>query len=130
MQLASLADGGKSGFTLAFREPEQAQLDERYPIALMAAPRAYSGGEWARGSKLLAHVPPAHVILSMADAQRLGIGMGEQVQIEAPGGTITLPAQIDAGLAEGLALLPTVRGAEAPALLGGTVTRVAINKAE
>jgi NADH-quinone oxidoreductase subunit G len=130
VQLASLADGGKSGFTLAFREPESPPADERYPIALMAAPRAYSGGEWARGSKLLAHVPPAHVILSVADAQRLGVGMGEQVQIRSAGGALTLPAQIDAGLAEGLALLPLVRGAEAPALLSGGVTRVAVSKAE
>src|SRR5262249_36193127 len=111
-------------------EPESQMPEERHPIALMAAPRAYSGGEWARGSKLLAHTPQAHIILSLADAQRLGVGMGEQMQITSVGGTITLPAQVDAGLAEGLALLPLVRGAEAPGLLTGGVTRVAVSKAE
>jgi NADH-quinone oxidoreductase subunit G len=128
VQLASLADNASSKFTLAFRDLESQAADERYPIALMAAPRAYSGGEWARGSMLQSHTPPAHIILSLADARTLGVGMGEQVQVISAAGTITLPAQVDAGLAEGLALLPLVRGAEAPGLLAGGVTRVAVSK--
>jgi predicted molibdopterin-dependent oxidoreductase YjgC len=97
---------------------------------LMAAVRLYSGGEWARGSKLQAHTPPAHVILSLADAQRIGVGMGEAVQITSAAGTLELPAQIDAGLAAGLALLPLVRGVAAPTIIDGGVTRVAVSKAE
>jgi NADH-quinone oxidoreductase subunit G len=130
VQLPSLADGGKSGFTLAFREPESQPADARYPIALMTPVRAYSGGEWSRGSRLQTHVPPAHVILSLADAQRLGVGMGETVQVMSPAGTLALPAQIDSGLAEGLALLPLVRGADASALVTGGVTWVAVSKVE
>jgi NADH-quinone oxidoreductase subunit G len=130
IQLPSLADSSANKFTLTFRDPEIQAADDRYPIALMAAPRAYSGGEWARGSKLQSHAPPAHVILSLADARRLGVGMGEQVLIKSASGAIELPAQVDAGLAEGLALMPLVRGAEAPGLLSGGVTRVAVSKAE
>jgi NADH-quinone oxidoreductase subunit G len=130
VQLASLADTATNKFSLTFSEPENPAADERYPIVLMAAPRAYSGGEWARGSKLQSHIPPAHVILSLADARRLGVGMGEKVRISSAGSAIELPAQVDAGLAEGLALLPLVRGAEAPGLLSGGVTRVAVSKAE
>jgi NADH-quinone oxidoreductase subunit G len=130
VQLAPLADSATNKFALAFPNPDSPAADERYPVALMAAPRAYNGGEWARGSKLQSHIPPAHIILSFADAQRLGVGMGEKVQITSAGGAIELPAQVDAGLAEGLALLPLVRGAEAPGLLAGGVTRVAVSKAE
>jgi NADH-quinone oxidoreductase subunit G len=96
----------------------------------MTAVRLYSGGEWARGSKLQPHTPPAHVILSAADAQRLGVGMGERVRVRSAAGEVELPAQVDAGLAEGLALLPLVRGAEAPAVVMGGLTRVAVSKAE
>jgi NADH-quinone oxidoreductase subunit G len=130
VQLAAQADNATNKFALAFRDSDSPAADERYPVALMAAPRAYSGGEWARGSKLQSHIPPAHIILSFADAQRLGVGMGEKVQITSAGGAIELPAQVDAGLAEGLALLPLVRGAEAPGLLAGGVTRVAVSKVE
>jgi NADH-quinone oxidoreductase subunit G len=129
VQLPSLADSGKSGFTLVFREPESPTTDERYPIILMTPVRSYSSGEWVRGSKLQSHIPPAHVILSLADAQRLGVGMGETVQISSAAGTLALPAQVDAGLAEGLALLPLVRGA-APSLVAGGLTRVAVSKVE
>jgi NADH-quinone oxidoreductase subunit G len=130
VQLAALADNATTKFTLAFRDPDSPASDERYPIALMVAPRAYTGGEWARGSKLQSHTPPAHIILSLADAQRLGVGMGEKVQIASAGGVIELPAQVDAGLAEGLALLPLVRGASAPGLLAVGITRVAVSKTE
>ncbi|MFL5805770.1 MAG: NADH-quinone oxidoreductase subunit NuoG, partial [Roseiflexaceae bacterium] len=130
VQLPALADDARTSFTISFREPQEPAADERYPLALMAAARLYDGGEWARGSKLQSHIPPAHVILSAADAQRLGVGMGEQVQVRSAAGAIELPAQIDAGLAEGLALLPLVRGAGAPAVLMGGLTRVAVSKAE
>jgi len=130
VQLPALADDARTSFTISFREPQEPAADERYPLALMAAARLYNGGEWARGSKLQSHIPPAHVILSAADAQRLGVGMGERVQVRSAAGAIELPAQIDAGLTEGLALLPLVRGAGAPAVLIGGLTRVAVSKAE
>ena len=130
VQVPAPADDARTSFTISFREPQSLAADERYPLALMTAVRLYSGGEWARGSKLQPHTPPAHVIVSAADAQRLGVGMGERVQVRSAAGEIELPAQVDAGLAEGLALLPLVRGAEAPAVVMGGLTQVAVRKAE
>jgi NADH-quinone oxidoreductase subunit G len=130
VQMPALADDGKSTIAITFYDPPQPAADERYPLALMTPARLYSGGEWARGSTLQPHVPPAHIILSMADAQRIGVGMGEKVQVKSVAGVLELPAQVDAGLAEGLALIPLVRGAEAPAIVTGGLTRVAVSKAE
>jgi NADH-quinone oxidoreductase subunit G len=130
VQLPALADDARTSFTISFGEPQAPPADERYPLALMTVVRLYSGGEWARGSKLQPHTPPAHLILSAADAQRLGVGMGEQVQVRSAAGVVELPAQIDAGLAAGLVLIPLVRGAEAPAVVMGGLTRVAVSKDE
>jgi NADH-quinone oxidoreductase subunit G len=130
VQLPSQADDGKSVFAVAFREPELPAADGRYPLTLMTPTRLYDGGEWVRGSRLETHVPPAHVILSVADAQRLGVAIGERVQVRSAAGALELPAQIDAGLAEGLVLIPRVRGANLAAILTGARTRVAVSKAE
>ena len=75
-------------------------------------------------------MPPPHAILSIADAQRLGVAIGERVQITSAAGTIELPAQVDAGQAEGLVLIPIVRGAEISTIATGGTTRVAVRKAE
>lgn len=129
-QTATTADDGKSLFTVTFRDPEAPAQDDRYPFTLMTPTRLYDGGEWARGSKLAAHVPPAHVILSKADAQRMGIDMGELVHVRSAAGALDLPAQIDAGLAEGLVLIPALRGVELAGLVTGGITRVTLSKAE
>ncbi len=130
IQLPAQADDGKSIFAVAFREPELPGADERYPFTLMTPARLYDGGEWVRGSRLEAHVPPAHVILSVADAQRLGVAIGERVQVRSAAGALELPAQIDGSLADGLVLIPRVRGANLAAILTGARTRVAVSKLE
>jgi NADH-quinone oxidoreductase subunit G len=130
VQVPAQADDGKVGFTVSFREPQAVTADAQYPLSLMTATRLYDGGEWARDSRLQTHIPPAHVILSLSDAKRLGVGMGEHVQVTSANGSVQLPAQIDAGLTEGLVLIPQVRGAEVPGLLTGGLTRVAVSKAE
>ena len=83
---------------------------------------------WMRGSKLLNRVAPSHAILSMADAQRLGVGMGEKVRIESAAGALELPATIDAGLNAGLVLAPDVAGTALASILTGPQTRVAVTK--
>jgi NADH-quinone oxidoreductase subunit G len=130
VQLAAVGDSAKGAYTVAFRAPQAPAVDDRFPLTLLTAVRAYDGGDWSRGSKLLTRTPPAHVILSVADAQRLKIGMGEAVRVESARGALTLPAQIDAGLAAGMALLPLVRGAGYGDLVTGAATPVAIRKAE
>jgi NADH-quinone oxidoreductase subunit G len=130
IQLPSHADDAKSVFTITVREPVATEPSERYPMLLLTPTRAYDGGEWMRGSKLLGRAVPAHVILSMADAQRLSVGIGEVVRVTSAAGSLDLPAVIDTGLAEGLALIPAVRGADLAGLVTGPQTRVFISKAE
>jgi anaerobic selenocysteine-containing dehydrogenase len=64
----------------------------------------------------------------MADAQRLGVAMGETVRITSAAGALELPATIDAGLNEGLVLVPAVRGADLASVVTGGQTRVSISK--
>jgi len=128
IQMPATADDGKSPLTVAFHEPTTAAANDAYPYTLLTLVRAYDGGEWSRDSKLQSHIPPAHAILSLADAQRLGLGMGETIQIRSTAGALELPAQIDAGLAEGLVLIPLVRGLDLADVLTGEPTRVAITK--
>lgn len=128
VQLPTLADDGKSVFQLAYREPAAPAADEQFPLTLVTAVRAYDGGEWMRGSKLAARAVPAHVILSVADAQRLGVGIGETVSVSSAAGSLELRAQIDSGLGAGVVLLPLVKGADLASLLTGPQTRVAVAK--
>jgi NADH-quinone oxidoreductase subunit G len=130
IQLASAADDGKSTFQVTFREPAPPIAIDAYPMALLTPPRAYDGGEWMRESKLLTRTAPAHAILSLADAQRLGVAMGETVRITSAAGSVELPATIDAGLSAGLVLVPAVRSADLSGILTGPQTRVAVSKAE
>jgi NADH-quinone oxidoreductase subunit G len=130
IQLPARADDGKIPLTMSFQEPALPAEDSRHPFVLLMPARLYGGGEWLRGSKIQPRVPAAHVILSMADAQRLQVGLGEKVRVSSAAGALELPAQIDAGLAEGLVLIPAVRGVQPAAILTGPLTRVAVSKVE
>jgi NADH-quinone oxidoreductase subunit G len=130
VQIPAAADDAKTTFPITFRAPAAPAADDRFPLTLLTPTRAYDGGEWMRGSKLLNRTAPAHVILSVADAQRLGVGMGQKVRIESAAGALDLPATIDAGLNAGLALAPDVEGAALASILTGPQTRVAVSKAE
>jgi NADH-quinone oxidoreductase subunit G len=128
VQLATMADDGKSVFQLAFREPAAPAADEAFPLTLLLPARAYDGGEWMRGSKLLNRLAPPHAILSLADAQRLGLAIGETVRITSAAGSLDLPATIDAGLAAGLVLVPHFKAADLSSVVTGPQTRVAVSK--
>ncbi len=128
VQLPTMADDGKSVFQLAFREPAAPAADEAFPLTLLLPARAYDGGEWMRGSKLLNRLAPPHAILSLADAQRLGVAIGETVRITSAAGSLDLPATIDAGLGAGLVLVPHVKAADLSSVLTGPQTRVAVTK--
>jgi NADH-quinone oxidoreductase subunit G len=127
-QIPAAADDPKSTFPVVLRVPVATAADDRFPLTLLTPTRAYGGGEWMRGSKLLNHVIAAHAILSVADARRLGVGMGEQVRIESAAGALELKATIDAGLNAGLVLVPDVEGAALASILTGPQTRVAVTK--
>ncbi|MBK9943029.1 MAG: NADH-quinone oxidoreductase subunit NuoG [Kouleothrix sp.] len=128
LQLPALADDGKSAFQLAYREPAAADADANFPLVLLTVVRAYDSGAWMRGSKLQARAVPAHVILSVADAQAIGVGIGETVRVSSASGSIELRAMIDAGLSAGLVLLPLIKGLDLAQVLSGPQTRVALSK--
>jgi NADH-quinone oxidoreductase subunit G len=130
VQIPALADDAKSMFTIKLPAPSLPAANDRYQLTLLTPTRAYDGGWWMRGSKLLNRSVPAHVILSKADAQRLGVAMGETVRLESAAGALELRATIDAGLASGLLLAPDVDGAALATILTGPQTRVAVNKIE
>jgi NADH-quinone oxidoreductase subunit G len=128
VQIPALADDAKSMFTVRFPAPTLPATDDRYQLTLLTPTRAYDGGWWMRDSKLLNRSVPAHVILSKADAQRLGVAIGEAVRLESAAGTLELRATIDAGLAPGLVLAPDVDGAALASILTGPQTRVSLTK--
>jgi NADH-quinone oxidoreductase subunit G len=130
VQVPAAADDARASFTLSLRGPATRATDPERPFVLLAPARAYDGGGWARGSKLLPRQVPPHVILSRADAERLGVAQGERVRLASSAGALELPAAVDAGLAEGVILAPAVRGAQLGAVVMGGQTRVAIEKVE
>jgi NADH-quinone oxidoreductase subunit G len=131
VQIPAVAEDPKSTFAVSLPALVAPPVGEdRFPLTLLTPTRAYDGGEWMRGSKLLNRVAPAHAILSMADAQRLGVGMGEKVRIESVAGALELQATIDAGLNAGLVLAPDVAGSALASILTGPQTRVAVTKIE
>lgn len=127
VQLPTLADDGKS--TLIINGPIllPATHGDGH-LLLMLAPRAYDGRAWGLGSTLMPRMVPAHVILSVADAQRLGVAIGDTVTVRSEAGAVTLRAQIDSGLAVGTVLLPDVRGTQYASLVTGAVTPVSVTK--
>ena len=128
VQIPATAEDPKSTFTIPPPALNLPATDDRFPLTLLTPTRAYDGGEWMRGSKLLNRVVPSHAILSIADAQRLGVGMGEKVRIESAAGVLELQATIDAGLNAGLVLAPDVAGTALASILTGPQTRVAVTK--
>ncbi|MEP7189463.1 MAG: molybdopterin dinucleotide binding domain-containing protein, partial [Roseiflexaceae bacterium] len=131
VQIPATAEDPKSTFAISLPAPVAPSLGEdRFPLTLLTPTRAYDGGEWMRGSKLLNRVAPSHAILSMADAQRLGVGMGEKVRLESAAGALELQATIDAGLNAGLVLAPDVAGTALASILTGPQTRVNVTKIE
>jgi NADH-quinone oxidoreductase subunit G len=130
VQIPAAADDPKSTFSIPLPTLNLPAADDRFSLTLLTPTRAYDGGEWMRGSRLLNRVAPAHAILSVADAQRLGIGMGEKVRLESALGALELQATIDAGLNAGLVLAPDVAGSALASILTGPQTRVAVTKIE
>ncbi len=131
VQVASVAEDARSNFQLPFTAPGQpAAADSAYPLTAIAAIRLYAGGEWARGSRLQKRLVPAHVILSVADAARLGINIADRVQVTSALGSIEVRAQIDRSVAEGTVIVPESAELASAAILGGARTRVTISKAE
>ncbi|MEY2845016.1 MAG: hypothetical protein RL076_562 [Chloroflexota bacterium] len=129
VQIASVADDANAPMHLAAGTLVEFEPKGEFSMLMQMPARAYDGGEWSTDSKLAPRQVSAHVVLSMADAQRWGIGIGDVVALSSPVGSALVRAQIDAGLAEGQVLLPDVAGAPTNLALGA-YTRVSVRRAE
>lgn len=128
VQIASRADDPKAFLPVA--RTARLAAPQAALLTLVPVVRAYDAGDWSRGSKLTPRQVPPHVVLSTADAQRIGVVLGEQVRVASSSGEVVLPVQIDATLAAGTVLVPLVRGAALAALAGGATTPVTVVKQE
>ncbi len=130
VQIASAIETGRDSYSLTIADPGQVPSDGARPLTLLTPVRAYEGGDWAKGSKLAPRLVPPHAILSQSDAARYGVAMGERVTLTSAGGSLTLPATVDATLAAGVVLVPAVSGAVLGDLVSGAATAVTLTKAE
>ena len=80
-----------------------------------------------RAKALQAMVPEAAVSLNPADADKLGVTAGDSVKVTQNGVSITLPAQVDAGIPAGCAGLQS--GIEVSSVLGAAFGSIQIVKA-
>ena len=129
MQLASIADDNNAPLHTAVVAPVVYEPKGEFTMLMQMPVRAYDGGEWRTDSKLASRQVTAHVVLSVADASRWGIAIGDLVALSSPVGSALVRAQIDAGLAEGQVLMPDVAGAPTNLALGA-YTRVSVRRAE
>lgn len=127
MQLLTTADASGSVLQIGLQAPQSAPNDPG-KLLLLTPTRAYDGGEWMRGSRLESRRVPPHAILSVPDAARLEIAIGEMITVASATGSVVLPAQIDAGLDAGVVLIPNVRGAQLGTLISGPQTTVTVAK--
>lgn len=129
VQLVSVADESNAPLHLSAHAPIIFEAKGEFGMLMQMPARAYDGGEWSTDSKLGTRQVSAHVVISVADAQRWGIGAGEVVALSSPVGSALVRAQVDAGLVEGQVLLPDVAGAPTNLALGA-YTRVSVRRAE
>ncbi|MFZ9856749.1 MAG: NADH-quinone oxidoreductase subunit NuoG [Roseiflexaceae bacterium] len=129
VQIATVADDASAPLNVGVVAPVSFEAKGEFTMLMQVPTRAYDGGTWSIDSKLASRQVPAHVIISMADASRWGIGIGDEVMLSSPVGSALIRAQIDQGLAEGQVLLPDVAGAPTHLALGA-YTRVSVRRAE
>jgi len=124
--------GGPSGFRLI--EPEASGGDYFHdipgpflppsPPQLLAVPlhHVFGSEELSRLSPAIAsRIPAARVLLNPLDAERLGIGEGDEAVVMIPGAAIRLPVEVAARLRRGVAGIPAGFSELTDFLLNGRV---------
>ncbi len=129
VQIPAAAEDARSTFALSVPQAGAPAANDGFAFTLLTPARLYNGGEWTRGSKLQARLIPAHVVLSLADAERLGVGLAETVRVSSANGALDLPVQIDKSLAPGVVLIPETHAVSVAGLVTGPYTRVNVAKA-
>jgi NADH-quinone oxidoreductase subunit G len=105
--------------------------DEQYPFLLVPQTLLYDADPLLRDSLLLSHIPAPYVAINRGDAERLGIGRGQQVRVTSAAGSLDLPAQLRRDVPAGSVVIPAnLPGVSLAGLQTGPRTRVALSKRE
>ncbi len=101
---------------IAPMDPNGANQD----LTLVAPRFLYDNGRlFAEAELMQPHIHPPQVLLSRADAQKLGLTSGDTVTISQNGASVALPVQVNRLVGEGMALVPrNLAGRPAEKLLG------------
>ena len=84
-------------------------------LTLVPTTLLYDRGTTLAPTRLLApRTPAAHVVLSAADAARLGVADGDTVSVAVDGAAVTVTARVDSHAPEGFVRMPRSLGAVTP----------------
>ncbi len=128
VQWATLAENSESTLELRFVEP--VAMETPAPGFTLVAPRfLFDNGRLLAEAKVVAeHIQQAEVIISKADAKKLGVRQGDKVTVSQNGIALVLPVQINRLVAEGLVIVPrNVAGYPAEKLVGVTGLYTTVN---
>jgi NADH-quinone oxidoreductase subunit G len=129
IQYPAPCENSKTSYSVTPLPFEMLTTNERYPFVLLVQPLLYDDDGLLRNSRLVPHIPEPYAALNKADAQRLGIEKGMQVQVSSAAGSLTVSARIVADVPEGCVLMPDrLPGAVLAAVQTGPRTRVSISK--
>lgn len=111
LQWPTLAESDPSStlkITLRFIAPAEPATSTGEEGLTLATPRLlYDDGRLLAETELLkSRIQQPHLLLSRADAQKLGVDNGDSVTISRNGTSLTLPAQINRLTNEGIVLVP------------------------
>lgn len=134
VQWSTLAENEAVKIPLRFIKPATVEPVEAAGEGLtLVAPRfLYDGGRLLAEAKVVAaHLQQPHIMLSRADAERLGVSNGDEVVVSQNGSSVMLPAQVNRQLSQGVAVTPrNLAGHPAEKLVGseGLYARVTVQK--
>jgi formate dehydrogenase alpha subunit len=125
-------DDPESTGKIALRFIPPVKPDESDGLTLVAPRWLYDGGRLFGEAELMQpHIQQPQLILSRADAARLGVANGDTVTVSQNGARLTLPVQVNRLVAAGVALLPrNLAGRPAERFVGanGLCTTVKVEK--
>lgn len=129
IQYPALVEQQRMTFSLAAREAKAPATDQKRSFVLIAERLLYDGDPLLRDSLLIKRVPTAYACLSAADAERLGIRMGDRVLVESSVGALELPARVKANVPTGSVVVPAnLPDAPLAAVQTGPQTSVSVRK--
>ncbi|NJN95744.1 MAG: molybdopterin-dependent oxidoreductase [Anaerolineales bacterium] len=119
VQWPSLAEQESAQVPLRFIAPA-APASNGQGLTLVAPRRLYDAGRlFAEAELMQPHIAQPQVLVSRADAQKLGLANGDVVSVSQNGVSVALPVRINRSVSEGIVVVPrNLAGRPAERLLG------------